>query len=293
MKKHFYIISAILAFTIWGIFPLIYKIVKNVSPLEILSFRIVVSFVFLLIIASFSNNLKNLFKSLTFNNFLFLILSTLLVLTTWFVFIVGTTTENVLDVSLGYFICPIIEIFLGVVLLREKLNFYQKLGLLFTIIGICILVFHCNKIPYIGFILGFSFSFYTIIRKIIKIKPLQGLIIETMFLTPFFLAYIIYLYLNSKLYFNLYTDPLTSSTLIFIGILAPIAMFLYLYASKNISLTSLGFLHYIEPSMHFFLAILIFKESFDLVKLISFSFIWLALIVISFGPYFNKFLKIE
>ncbi len=291
MKIYIYIFSAILAFTIWGIFPIIYKVVKHIPAIEILSFRVVVSFFFLLIFAFFTNNLKGLFKHITFKNFVFLVISTILVGINWFIFISGSISGNVINVSFGYFICPIIDICLGVIILREKLSIYQKVGLFLTIIGILVYILNYGMIPYIGLILAVSFSFYTLIRKTIQVKPLHGLIFETILLSPFFLAYLIYLYLNNNLHFDLINSSLTSCTLLFIGCLSPFVMFLYLFSSKKLSLSTIGFLHYIEPTILFFLGTLIFKEPFNLIQFISFSFIWSALALISFGPYFKNIIN--
>ncbi|MCP3660080.1 MAG: EamA family transporter RarD [Bacteroidetes bacterium] len=291
MRKAFYIFTAILAFTLWGIFPLIYKVVKDLPALEILSFRIFISSFFLIFVAFITGNLKNIFKDLNLKNLFFILCTTILTSINWFIFIKGSITENVINVSLGYFICPIIDICLGVLVLKEKLTIFQKISLVLSCIGIFVYILFYGKIPYIGLSIAFCFALYTLIRKTIKIKPLHGLILETSFLFPISCGYLFCLYSNNDFHFNLFSDLSISFTLILIGCLAPTLMFLYLFSSKKLSLSTLGFLHYIEPTIHFLLGIFILKESFNSIKLISFSFIWLALAVISFGPYIKTFFK--
>jgi len=282
------VIFAILAFTFWGLVPIYFKLVSSVSPLEILAHRIIWSLLFLYILIISTKQMgmvKKIFKDK--RKFKILFLTALLVSTNWLIFIWAVSNNKITEASLGYYINPIVNIILGIIFFSEKPTKFQKIAILFAIFAILNELISFGSIPLLSLSLAFSFGFYGMLRKKISLPSVAGLFIETLILAPFALLYFIYLFFTSQNSFNFSFDYI-SLLLVSAGFITVLPLLWFNAAATRISLVKLGFLQYIGPSISFVLGIFIYHEPFDHKKLITFAFIWFALIIFSLDSRYSK-----
>ncbi len=291
MKKYLPFLSLLTADIIWGLFPIYFKFLQKVPPIETLCHRITWAFFSLCLLILLTKKYNDFFKQINLKIILFLFISASLISVNWFTFIYAINSGNSLELSLGYFIGPLFNVAAGVFYFRDKLKKYQKIGILFTLIGVLIRIIYLGKIPFIAFGVAVSFSTYTLIRKIIKVNPIYGLTIETFLLLPIALCCFYFTKSSGELYFNLYNNTFTSVLLIGAGVLTAAPLVLFIKGAQKSSMVIVGFVQYVTPTMQFISAIFLFKEPFQLIQLISFIFIWISLGFISIGPLFSRDIK--
>uniref|UniRef100_C6DYN0 RarD protein, DMT superfamily transporter n=1 Tax=Geobacter sp. (strain M21) TaxID=443144 RepID=C6DYN0_GEOSM len=279
------VIYGLAAYLCWGFFPLYFKSVKIVPPLEMVSHRIVWSLAFLLLLITWKRAWRSMLELLTLPKSLaVLTATTLLIATNWLVFIYAISVGEVLQSSLGYFINPLVSVLLGFVFLRERLERPQWISLALAVAGVLYLAIEYGSMPWIALALALSFGLYGLIRKALPVEPLVGLTVETLLLAPFALYYLVHLNQTGAGIF------LTHSTALDLlipmsGIVTAIPLLLFAAAAKKLRLATIGFLQYITPTMHFLLAITIFGETFTHTHLVSFLFIWSGLALYSWHAY--------
>lgn len=275
------VLHGVIAYLIWGSFPVFFKALHGASPLEIVSHRIFWSVIFLLMLLGFRRQLGSLLTPLKDRSTLLTLCgSTLLIATNWLVFIFAVQRGEVLQSSLGYFITPLLSILLGFIFLRERLDRWQKVSVLLALFGVLIITFHHGQFPWIALILASSFGLYGLLRKLAKVEALVGLTVETLLLAPFALGYILFL-ANSQ-QGNFLVGPLRLDILLPLsGMVTAIPLLLFVGAARKLKLATIGFLQYITPSLHFLLAVGLYNEPFTQGQFISFLFIWLGLAVYS------------
>lgn len=279
------VIYGLSAYLCWGFFPVYFKAVKLVPPLEMVAHRIIWSLAFLLLLITWKGSWRSIFNLLGKPKFLAALLaSTLLLATNWLVFIYAVSVGEVLQSSLGYFINPLVSVLLGFVFLGERLQRVQWVSLFLAAAGVVYLALQFGVMPWISLILAVSFGLYGLIRKSLHVEPLMGLAVETLLLAPLALVYILQLGIGGTGIF------LASSTKLDLlipmsGIVTSIPLLLFAAAAKRLRLATVGFLQYITPTMHFLLAVLIYGETFTHTHLISFLFIWSGLALYSLHAY--------
>jgi chloramphenicol-sensitive protein RarD len=275
-------ILASLSYIIWGVLPMYWKQLSMCTPLEILAGRIIWSFVFLVILVSITRKkgLMIYLKNTKTRNAI--ILTSLLVSTNWFIFIFSVTTGHVLQASLGYYINPLISIFLGIIILREKINKVQITALLFAFIGVLYMTYTIGEFPWLSLLLATSFGLYGLFKKLFSFDSTLSLLAETIVLLPVSLTYYIYLGLNSNNHF-ISGDIKLSLLILFSGIATAVPLYLFAEGAKLIPLTSIGFLQYINPTLLLLLGVFMYKEPFANVHKITFTFIWIALLLYSYS----------
>lgn len=274
-------IYAILAFTFWGLVPIYFKLVSHVSPFEVLIHRVLWSVVFLtfiLLVTKSFNNLVFILKDAKKLKILFL--SAILVSLNWLTFIWAISNDMIIEASLGYYINPLISVFLGFIFFQEKISKQQGLAIFIAFLAIIYQIYSLGTLPIVSLILAFSFAFYGLARKKVDVESISGLLIETLLVSPFALLYIGYLFTTKQSSFAIPLD-MTSWLLIAAGLITIIPLIWFNLAATKISMMKLGFLQYIGPSIAFILAIFIYNEPFNTDKLITFIMIWLALAIFS------------
>lgn len=206
--------------------------------------------------------------------------STLLIATNWLVFIYAVQQGEVLQSSLGYFITPLISVLLGGLFLHERLNRWQLLSILFAIVGVLNLALQLGRFPWIALTLATSFGLYGLLRKVVRVEAMVGLAVETLLLGPAALGYLVYL--ASRQENTFFAGTLRLDLLLPLsGVVTAIPLLLFVGAARRLQLTTIGFLQYITPSLHFILAVVLYKEPFSTGLLISFFCIWLGLGIFS------------
>lgn len=265
------------AYLTWGSFPVFFKALEGAAPLEIVCHRIVWSVIFLFILVTIRRQLGQVYIALrNRQNLLTLCASTLLIATNWLVFIYAVQHGEVLQSSLGYFITPLLSILLGFIFLRERLNRWQLFSVLLALIGVLNLTFHHSQFPWIALILATSFGLYGLLRKVARVEAMIGLTVETLLLAPIALGYLIYLSTQQESAFLVGTLRL-DLLLPLSGVVTAIPLLLFVGAARRLRLSTIGFLQYITPSLHFILAVWLYNEPFSRGHLLSFLFIWAGL----------------
>ena len=269
------------AYLLWGCFPLFFKALEQVGPLEIVAHRVCWALLFLLLAAGLRNQVGAVLRTLKEPRLLLtLCASTLLIGTNWLVFVYAVVHAEVLQSSLGYFLNPLVSVLLGFVFLQERLTRRQQLSVAFAVLGVATLALYLGRVPWIALTLACSFGLYGLLRKIARIEALVGQSVEALLLAPFALTYLLYLnqqgsgaFLAGSLRFDLLL-PLS-------GVVTAIPLLLFVGAARRLRLATIGFMQYITPSLHFAWAVGLFHEHFSTAHLVSFLLIWLGLALYS------------
>ncbi|WP_072680347.1 EamA family transporter RarD [Arcobacter sp. LA11] len=275
-------IYAVLAFLFWGaIAPIYFKQVASVDPVEVLIHRIIWSCIILIPLV-FITKQFDIFKTLIKDSkkLKYLALSTFFISINWLVFIWAVANNRIMETALGYYINPLVNVLLGFLFFSERMTKNQYLAIFIAFLAVFYQLITIGSIPIISLILAFSFGFYGMIRKKINVGSIVGLFVETLILLPFGLIYLYYIVSNNTISFLNSTEYI-SIMLSLGGLITIIPLLLFNGAATRMKLTTLGFFQYIGPTCAFLLAVFIYNEEFNMDKLITFSLIWIALVIFS------------
>ena len=272
---------ALSAYIIWGLHPIYWKLLKHIPSIEIVSHRILWSLIFFIIIISFRKGWKELkYKLKSSNNKLILFIPALLIGSNWALYIWAINANYIVEVSLGYFICPLVSVFLGVIILKESLRIIQWTAVLIAVIGVLIMTFIYGQFPWIALYLAGTWGLYGLLRKKSPLSAVEGLTIETALMS---IPVIIYLtYLNIVGDSSFFIDVQSSLLLIGTGVLSGLPLIIFIIGSKLINLSLIGILQYIYPILILLVGVLIFNEPVMESRIVGFTFIWIAVIIYIF-----------
>lgn len=269
------------AYCLWGFFPLYFKAVARVPAPEVLAHRIIWSALLLLIFVGLTGARTQLRSMVSDIRTLgILVVTTLLVSTNWFVFIYAVAAGKVLESSLGYYLNPLVSIFLAAVFLRERMTGRQKTAIFLAAVGVVVQTVMIGKLPVISIILAFTFGLYGLIRKAAHVPAVTGLAIETTLVSPVALGYIFWLMSHDRLSFMALGRDI-DILLLLAGFITVTPLVLYGGALNRLRLSTMGIMQYIVPTAHFVWAVFAFGEPFTSGHLVSFGFIWMGLILYS------------
>jgi chloramphenicol-sensitive protein RarD len=261
--------------------PLYFVAIRSVPPLEVLAQRIVWSVVLLVAVLAVLGRWRAVVTCLRTPRAGLLFLASAAFLSgNWLIYIYGVSSHQTVETSLGYFINPLLNIALGMILFHERLRPAQSLALILGTLAVLILVIATGSLPWIALSIAVSFATYGLIRKIAPADAVVGLSIETMLLTPPALAYLVYLATNQKLVM-LSTDVTTRWLLLASGVITTVPLLCFGQAARTVPLSMLGFMQFIAPSMQLLLAVTVLGEPLSTVKLVSFILIWIGLAIYS------------
>lgn len=279
------ILAAAGAYLLWGILPVYWKQISEVPAYEILAHRIIWSCVFMVAILVVTRGVKQFCSETSAlcgqrNKLLGLVIASLLVSVNWLIYIWAVNVNRVVETSLGYYINPLVNVFLGVVVLKEKLSLWQSVSFVIAALGVINMTIHFGAIPWVSLSLAITFAFYGMCKKILKISAMTATTLETLIVSPIALLYLWQLAGQGTGSFgtaSLYT------TLFLLGAGAVTATPLLLFATgaNRLPLSLLGFIQYVSPTIALAIGVLLYHEPFTTVHLVSFSLIWLALTVFS------------
>jgi chloramphenicol-sensitive protein RarD len=267
---------AITAYGFWGISPIYFTWVDHVDPMEIVCQRVVWSVFLLLGILLYLNRLDAL--RLPRENWWKIVVSAGLLCCNWLVFIYAVVNKNIVETSLGYFINPLVTVFLGMLFLGERLRPLQWIAILIAAAGIGVQLIWFGGIPWIALALAFSFGFYGLTRKNLNLHSVGGLTIETLLIAPFALAYIAWLSSQESLSFG-NVDLRTDSLLVLAGFVTSFPLLCFAAAVTRLPLIAAGMFQYIAPSISLIIAIMLYDEPFGIDRVITFTCIWIALAI--------------
>jgi chloramphenicol-sensitive protein RarD len=272
------ILSAFLAYVCWGIFPVYFKLLHSVPPLQTMTHRVVWSFLFLILILVIRKEVGPFWKEINLKRFLIYLGAGTLLAINWLTYVWAIANGFVIESSLGYFINPLVSVLLGVIFLGERLRPVQWIPVGLAVIGVSYLTISYGSLPWIALVLAFSFGFYGLVKKIAPLGSLFGLTLETGAI--FIPAFIILLVaeLNGTGVYG-HTSTLTTILLSLTGVVTAVPLLLFATGARSVPLTMIGLLQYIAPTLQFISGIVIFHEPFNSSRLVGFGIIWLALII--------------
>lgn len=275
------IFSALGAYGIWGLFPIYFKWLNSVPPMEVLLHRVIWSVVFLFLLVTVTRRWQAVLQVLRQKHLVAaLSLSALMVSVNWLIFIWAITNNRILETSLGYFLNPLISIFLGMLFLSERLRKGQWIALLLACSGVLAQLLVFGSLPWVALAVAFSFGFYGLLRKQIPVESILGLFVETLLLLPFALIYLLWLQHRGELHFAHQPWHL-DALLILGGVVTSVPLLLFAAGARRLPLMTMGFMQYLVPTSSMALAVLVYGEKMDASRLLTFAAIWLALIVFS------------
>lgn len=269
---------AVLAYASWGIFPIYWKLFGPVSPLEVISHRVIWSLILIFgLVVGFGQlaELREVLGSLKKVGVLLLTASLLSV--NWGIFVYGVVTGQIVQTSLGYFLNPLFSVLLALVFLKERLTRWQVVAVILAALGVLHFGWHLGHMPWIAIGLAVTFGFYGLLRKIVAVSPLVGLSVETALMTPVALGLIFMLSSQQRAIFG----SSTMLTLLFLGagVVTTLPLLWFNSAAKLLPFSTLGFLQYLAPTLQLLCGVLLYREPFSHREGISFLLIWVAIAI--------------
>lgn len=275
---------ALLAYGTWGGFPLFFALFNGVGALEILAHRVIWSCLFLALLISLLKRWSAIVSiKRTPRQLLPALACALLIGANWGLYIYSVETQRVLQASLGYFMTPLVNVALGVVVLKEVVAPTQRLAIGLAFAAILLQLFLLGTLPWLSLCLAVSFGTYGLLRKQLPLDGLSGLFIETLLLLPLALLLILKLpvsHFDRDLFFN---APYHAALLVASGVLTALPLLAFAGAARRLTLGTLGFLMYINPTLQFLIALWVFNEPLAVEQLTTFVLIWIALVLYSWS----------
>ena len=279
-----------LACVIWGLSPLFYRLLDDVDPKVIMSFRVIFSLFFLFFFLYFFNNGKKFLKKKYLNSFWLILLASLMIGINQYGFIYSISINEVLQASFAYYLFPLLAVSFGFIFFRERFTKIQIIAVFFAFFAIFLLSLGINSLPLISIIMGVTFAIYGMIKKKMDLNPLKTVFIEIALLCPLALAFLLFISkknpeqiysLNSYNYFLLLVS----------GLITALPLWLFSLSSQQLRYSTLGMINYLNPTLQFLVAVIIFSEPFNNLHLLSFIFIWSGLLLYSYDSIKPSFFK--
>ena len=279
-----------LACVIWGLSPLFYRLLDDVDPKVIMSFRVIFSLFFLFFFLYFFNNGKKFLKKKYLNSFWLILLASLMIGINQYGFIYSISINEVLQASFAYYLFPLLAVSFGFIFFRERFTKLQFIAVFFAFFAIFLLSLGINSLPLISIIMGVTFAIYGMIKKKMDLNPLKTVFIEIGLLSPLALAFLLFIFkknpeqiysLNSYNYFLLLVS----------GLITALPLWLFSLSSQQLRYSTLGMINYLNPTLQFLVAVIIFSEPFNNLHLLSFIFIWSGLLLYSYDSIKPSFFK--
>jgi chloramphenicol-sensitive protein RarD len=280
-KSNSGVLYAIGAYGIWGILPIYWKAMKQIPAGDILAHRIFWSFLFLAAIISGLrkwDEFRHAFTSV--RSILAVSLASILISTNWLVYIWAVNSNHIVEASLGYYINPLLTIMLGMIVLRERADFWQFVSIALAFVGVGFLTYQYGRVPWVALTLAVSFAVYGLVKKLSKLSSLTGLAAETMIVAPLALGFLIF-QISTQAVAYVDISLWMVAMIILTGVVTSVPLLLFAQGAKRVSLSTLGFVQYLSPSLSLLIGIFIYKEKFTHIDLISFGCIWVALAIFS------------
>ncbi|MGF1740251.1 EamA family transporter RarD [Vibrio profundum] len=283
---------AAFSFLLWGLTPLYYQLLPNSSTDDLLAIRIIVSVPFTAVLVYVLRNqwpkLVEIFSDR--KSLMFATLASVVYCVSWYTFTWAMTNNHVMDASLAFFISPLMMVTLGFFIFRERMSIGKWCALLFALIGVMYQVVQYGQVPTIALTMALAFTIYGWCKKNIAYSWDVSLFVEALVLAPVALFYLLS-HPSELVAANLTSNFATLALYLGSGPITLLPLIFYSMAVRRTDMSNIGLMQYIEPSLQFFLAITVFGEAFDRVKMVGFSFIWLGLVFIAFETLMTKYVR--
>jgi len=279
--------TALIAYVLWGVFPVYFKLVQSVPPTEVLAHRIVWAVPFGALILHVRRQWPEVWKAFTAPATVFwLALAASFISANWFIYIWAVQQGQVLQASLGYYINPLMYVLVGVLFLNERLRRAQVVSVLLAAIGVSYLTIKGGQFPFVAISLALLFTLYGVIRKQVAVGAMPGLFIETLLLFPFAAAWLGWLMISQQAAFG-QAGVSISLLLMLAGPLTVVPLLLFAIAARRLTLTVIGFMQFIAPTLQFIVGIF-YGEILTPAHLVCFGCIWAAVAIFSIDAFYQQ-----
>ena len=274
------IVAGLIAYSLWGVFPVYFKIIESVAPTEVLAHRIVWAVPFGALILLFRRQWPEVRRALTDRTTVsWLGLSALFITVNWFIYIWAVQNERIFETSLGYYINPLMYVFVGVLFFGERLRSLQLAAVIFASVGVLVLTLSGGTFPWVAISLAVFFTAYGVIRKRVAIGAMPGLFVETVLLFPFAMVWMTWLLVAGQASFGT-QDMSLAMLLLAAGPITVVPLLLFAVAARRLPLTMIGFMQFLAPTLQLLTGIY-YGEKLTTAHQICFGLIWVAVILFS------------
>jgi len=278
------LLAAMAAYGLWGLLPIFFKLLHHVGPFELVAQRIIWSLALVIGLLAFRKALGPLRGAIgNLRVLLALTASALFIGVNWTTYVWAVNDGHIVAASLGYFLNPLVNVALGVMVLKERLRPGQSVAIAVAAIGVAIMAATALTTLWISILLAFSFAFYALVRKMTPVAPMVGLGAETLVLTPLALVYLLWLSGHGSIAFG--KDGITTLLIIASGAVTTVPLVLFTTAAQRLPMATLGLLQYIAPTLQFLCGVLLYGEKLNQGQMMSFALIWAGLIIFAFDSY--------
>jgi chloramphenicol-sensitive protein RarD len=271
------------AYLLWGVFPLYFLLLTPTGPWEIVAWRIILSFVFCLLLLTVTRTWPKLLAIMRQPRLLgWTAVAGILIYVNWQTYLIGTLSGNVVETSLGYFINPIVTVLLGVIVLRERIDVMQWVAIGIVVVAVIVSVVAYGDVPWIALILAFSFGLYGLVKKRIgtAVDAVSGLTLESFWLLPVAIVELIVVGMTSGL--TIFGYGAWHAVLVLMaGVVTAVPLLLFASGARRVPLTVVGMLQFVTPIMQFIVGVAILHEPMPPVRWIGFALVWVALILLT------------
>ena len=277
------LIFAVLAYGLWGILPVYFLLLAPTGAFEIVAWRVLFTMAFCTLIITVTRTWHTLVAVLCKPRIVWTMgLAGVLIFINWQTYVFGTLTGHVVEAALGYFINPIVTVFLGVLVLHERLRRIQWIAVGLSIIAVVVLAIGYGSLPWISLVLAFSFGFYGLIKKRVgnQVDAVTGLTLETVWLAPVAIIQLIVVAALSGLTFGT-VSPWHTVGLLAAGIVTAVPLLLFAAAARRLPLTSMGLIQYFAPILQFLVGVFILHEPMPPERWVGFALVWVALLILT------------
>jgi chloramphenicol-sensitive protein RarD len=275
---------AVSAYALWGFLPIYFIALAPTGPVEIVAWRILLSLVFCAVLIAVTRTWRAFVAVLRDRRVLLIMgVAGALIFVNWLTYVYATLSDQVVEAALGYFINPIVTVFLGVLVLRERLNAVQWTAVGISIVAVVVLAVGYGQLPWIALVLAFSFGFYGLIKKRVgpRVDAVSGLTLETAWLAP--LAAVLLVVVGATTGLTIGSQGTWHTVLLLgAGAVTAIPLLLFAAASRRLPLIYLGFIQYFAPFIQFLVGVVVLQEPMPPERWIGFGLVWVALVVLTF-----------
>jgi chloramphenicol-sensitive protein RarD len=270
---------ALTAYLLWGFLPLYMKALSHIPTLEVLAHRVIWSVPIALVILAVLGRTADLRAALANRRMLGMAaITATLISVNWGIYVWSIQTGHALEAALGYYINPLFSVFLGAVLIKERLSMAQKLAIALAAGAVGYLTWQVGQVPLVALSLTVTWGFYAYFKKMLPIGPNQGFALEVILLLPLALGYAVWQGWRGEAVFL--NAPVADTALLMgCGIVTAVPLMIYANGAKLLKLSTIGIMQYIAPTMIFLTAVFWFGEPFDQARLVAFVLIWVALVI--------------
>ena len=274
-------LAIFLTYVFWGVMPVYWKALATVNSVEILAHRIIWSCVFSLSLAAAWHKISDIVSLLRSNRraTALLVLSSVTISANWGIYIWAVNDGRILETSLGYFITPLVSMFFGAAIFKERLNKIQWLAIVIAVAGVCSEVVAIGYLPLVSLSLAFSFGAYGLMKKLSAVESLVGFTIETMLIAPLFLIWLIWRGYSGATDFSY--GIWVTLLLIGTGVVTATPLITFAWGVKRSSMIAVGLIQYASPILIFLTGAVVYKEPVSSARLLSFVLIWISIIIFS------------